>query len=432
VLRSGTVVLLLLTGLVPFLAGAAGPASRAELRRRYELATAAHRAGDDQAFLVESQAIALLAPRSLRARYNLACAHALLGQEAESLAILDRLARMGVAYDLAADGDFARIKGSAGFRAVVERMAALQTPVGSSRVAFTVADKELLPEGVTHDPKTGAFFVSSVHERKILRVGPDGAVGDFVPEARDGLLSTLALAVDAGSRSLWVSTDGVPQTKGVVKEDTGRSAVIEYDLDTGRKRRAVGPPASFPGARFADLTVGPGGDLWVADPYSGCLYVLRKEEASFRVFLEPGTIESPQGMAFSPTGRWLFVADYTQGIARVDPANGTVVLLDAPVDAATTGVDGLVWGGGGLVGIQNGVRPHRVVRLRLDPGLERITEVSILERGNPRFDEPTLGVMVGDELYYVANSQYEAFGENGRPDPARLKDPVILRLRVTP
>ena len=430
--RSGTGVLLLLAGLVPFLAGAAGPASRAELRRRYELATAAHRAGDYKAFLVESQAIALLASRSLRARYNLACAHALLGQEAESLAILDRFARMGVAYDLAADEDFARIKGSLGFRAVVARMAALAAPVGSSRLAFTIPEKDLLPEGVTHDPKTGAFFVSSVHKRKILRVGPGGHVTDFVPEAQDGLLSTLALAVDPASRSLWVSTDGVPQTKGLLKKDEGRSAVIEYDLDTGRKRRAVGPPGASPGARFADLTVGPGGDLWVADPYAGRLYVLRKGAASLRAFLEPGTIESPQGLAFSPNGRWLFVADYAQGIARIDPANGAVALLDAPVDAATTGVDGLVWGLGGLIGIQNGVRPHRVIRLRLDPGLERITEVSVLERGNPRFDEPTLGVMVGDELYYVANSQYGVFGENGHPDPVRLKDPVILRLRVSP
>jgi hypothetical protein len=72
-----------------------------------------------------------------------------------------------------------------------------------------------------------------------------------------------------------------------------------------------------------------------------------------------------------------------------------------------------------------------VVRLRLDPELRRITEVVVLERKNPHFDEPTLGVTVGDELYYVANSQYEAFGEAGRPDAARLKDPVILRLRLS-
>jgi hypothetical protein len=68
--------------------------------------------------------------------------------------------------------------------------------------------------------------------------------------------------------------------------------------------------------------------------------------------------------------------------------------------------------------------------LRLDPTAERITEGTILERANPAFDEPTLGVVVGRDLYYVANSQYGAFGEDGRPDESRLKDTVILKLRL--
>jgi hypothetical protein len=51
-----------------------------------------------------------------------------------------------------------------------------------------------------------------------------------------------------------------------------------------------------------------------------------------------------------------------------------------------------------------------------------------LERSHPRFDEPTLGVRVGRDFYYVANSQYGAFGEGGVPDAARLELPVVLRL----
>jgi sugar lactone lactonase YvrE len=409
----------------------ASPASRAELRSHYEQAAAAHRAGDYERFLAESRIVQELAPRSLRAAYNVACGHALLGREKEALAILDRLARMGVAFDLAKEDDFAAIKASSGFQGVVRRMAALRAPLGTSSVAFTIGEKDLLPEGVAHDAKTGAFFVSSVHKRKIVRVA-DGRASDFVPEGQDGLLSTLAMAVDPARRALWVSTDGLAQTRGLRKEDEGRSTVVEFDLDSGRRRRAIGPPASFPGARFADLTVGPGGELWVADPWSGRLYVLRSGEGSFRVFLEPGTLDSPQGLAFSPDGTWLFAADYTQGVVRIDPRTATASLLDVPADAAVTGIDGLVWAGGGLVGIQNGVLPHRVTRFRLDAGLEHITEVAVLERGNPHFNEPTLGVVVGDDLYYVANSQYAAFGENGQARSELLKDPVILRLRVKP
>ena len=410
----------------------ASPASRAELRRHYEQAAAAHRAGDYARFLSESRIAQELAPRSLRAAYNVACGHALVGQAKEALAILDRFARMGVAFDLAKDDDFAKIKASPEFIDVLTRMASLRAPLGTSRVAFTIAEKDLLPEGIAHDPKTGAFFVSSVHKRKIVRVGADGRTSDFVTEGQDGLLSTLALAVDPEHRALWVSTDGVPQTMGLRKEDEGRSVVVEFDVDSGRRRRSIGPPESFPGARFSDLTVGPAGELWVADPWSGRLYVLRTGEAAFRIFLEPGTLDSPQGMAFSPDGKWLFVADYTQGVVRIDPKTAAASLLDTPADAAVTGIDGLVWARGGLVGIQNGVDPHRVTRLRLDSALERITDVAVLERGNPHFDEPTLGVMVGEELYYVANSQYAAFGDDGQVKAERLRDPAILRMRINP
>ena len=54
-----------------------------------------------------------------------------------------------------------------------------------------------------------------------------------------------------------------------------------------------------------------------------------------------------------------------------------------------------------------------------------------LERAHPRHLEPTLGVLVGRELYYIANSQWELFGQDGRvARPDSLRQPVVLRLRL--
>jgi hypothetical protein len=83
---------------------------------------------------------------------------------------------------------------------------------------------------------------------------------------------------------------------------------------------------------------------------------------------------------------------------------------------------------GGLVGIQNGVRPHRLVSLRLDPAASRVEAVTVLERAHPRWDEPTLGVRVGRDLYYVATSQYGAIQKDGSLARDKLQPPVILRL----
>src|SRR5262245_27634128 len=93
---STAAVLLLAAALAP-----AQPASeRDELRRLQKEAAAAHARKDYPAFLELSRALQQRAPRSNRALYNLACAHALAGEKADALRLLDRLAERGVAYDL--------------------------------------------------------------------------------------------------------------------------------------------------------------------------------------------------------------------------------------------------------------------------------------------------------------------------------------------
>ena len=69
------------------------------------------------------------------------------------------------------------------------------------------------------------------------------------------------------------------------------------------------------------------------------------------------------------------------------------------------------------------------MRLDLDGDGGRGVAADVLERARPDYAEPTLGVMVGDTLYYVANSQWEQFREDGTIEaPAQLKAPLVLRL----
>jgi hypothetical protein len=125
------------------------------------------------------------------------------------------------------------------------------------------------------------------------------------------------------------------------------------------------------------------------------------------------------------------VADYARGILRVDLRKRVVTLTEAADSILTLGIDGLYYHAGGLLGIQNGVTPHRVTRFTLDKAGSRVIRSELLERAHPRYQEPTLGVLVADELYYVANSQWERFGQDGRvAQPDSLRPTVVLRLRL--
>lgn len=395
------------------------------LRSLNAQATAAYQAKDYATFLKHSQALSERSPWSVNAQYNLACARALTGDAAGAIKVLERLAAQQVSFDLPADDDLASLREREDFAEVQRRMDALATPVGKAQVAFALEQKDVIPEGVAHDPRTGAFFVSSVRHRKVVRVTPDGKASDFVTEGQDGLRSAIALGVDAPRRRLWVSSRTTPQMAGYRKEDAATpSFLAEYDLDSGQRRRSVDAPE---GGSVADLTVAPDGTVFAADPEQGRVYVLAPDAKAFRTLVDRGALRSAQGMALSPDGKTLYVADYARGIARVRMGDGSVTWLAAPADTALTGVDGLALAGGWLIAIQNGLNPHRVIGLRLDPAGESAIEVRVLERGHRAFDEPTLGVIVGTGFYFVANSQYGHFRRDGSLDETRLVGAVILR-----
>ena len=123
------------------------------------------------------------------------------------------------------------------------------------------------------------------------------------------------------------------------------------------------------------------------------------------------------------------MADYSRGLFVIEPESRRIRPLPHPDDVAVTGIDGLYFHEGSLVGIQNGVRPNRVVRFRLDPSLERITGGEVLEANHPRFDDPTLGVIAAGALFCIANSQWHQFSPQADEGAEEHRSaPIILRL----
>ena len=60
-----------------------------------------------------------------------------------------------------------------------------------------------------------------------------------------------------------------------------------------------------------------------------------------------------------------------------------------------------------------------------------IDRVETLERAHHLYREPTLGTVVGDDLIYVAASQWQSFDAEGKLLVDQLVEPTILRLPLT-
>lgn len=401
----------------------------AEYRRRLELGAAAHTKKDYPGFLEHSLAASEAAPNSPRAIYNVGCAYALLGKKSEAIAAVNRLADLRTYFNVAADTDFDSVKDTPEFQAARGRLEALKTPIARSSVAFTLPQKDLIPEGLAFDPASGAFFVSSVHLRKIVRVDSKGKARDFVKQGQLGLHAVLGIAVDPARGSLWACSTAATEMKGYKSDDKGKASLVELDLATGKLKRSIAPAEPEKQHNFNDLAVDSKGDVFVADPMASAVYRLPAGGSALEVFVEAGRLAAPGGIALSSDGNSMYIADYSRGIARVDRGSREVKWITPPADATLAGIDGLSMDKGDLIGIQNGVRPHRVVRIALTEDGFGARAVTILEMGHPAYDEPTLGVVVGRDFVYVANSQWGSFDKGGVIWPSdRLKEPVILRM----
>jgi sugar lactone lactonase YvrE len=408
----------------------AGEDDRAKAIAFQKKAIECHEKKDWPCFLAASREAEALLPGNPRLVYNLACAEALTGDlsgAAKHLeSVLDRKLDLGIE----ADEDLAPLRAAPEFAPVARKLAALTAPVARSTVAFRLPERDLVTEGLAYDPKSRAFFVSSVHHRKILRRSSDGKVSDFVPEGRFGLEAILALRADPARRLLWACSAALPEMIGYEKTLDGSSALFAFDLDSGKLVRRATLPRKGKQA-LNDLAIAENGDVYATDSLAGGVYRLRAGSETLETVFAPGVFRSPQGIGFAPGEKRAYIAEYGQGIFSVDLAAGTREPLESPSDVPLQGVDGLLVHGDELVVTQNGIRPIRVARLKLDTTGRRIVRGEILEMNSPNLDEPTLGVLVGDDFYYIANPQWGSFDKEGKMfPPEKLHEPTILKVSL--
>jgi len=393
-------------------------------------AAAAYKAKDYAAAIENFKKAAELVPDHPTVIYNLACMYALAGRKNEALAALSKVAEMGLVFPAEKDGDLASIKDTPDFKLILARFEASKAPVINSSLGFTIHEKGLITEGLAYDPAEASFFVSSVHKRKILAVGKNGDVKTFASE-QDGLFSVLGMAVDAKRRHLWVTSTAFPQMVNFKKEEDGTSAVFKFDLRTKKLLKKYLLSNAGKKHALGDLTIQSNGDVFTTDSLSPAVYVIHPQKDEIELFLEDPGFGSPQGLAFSSDEQHLFMADYSTGLFDIDVKTRKIGHL-APLSGATLlGIDGLYYHKGSLIGVQNGVTHQHIVRVSLSKDLRRAEHLEVIEANNPVFLEPTLGVLVKDTFYFIANSQWPLIDENGKlAAEDKLQDPVVLKIKL--
>ncbi|WP_380877452.1 SMP-30/gluconolactonase/LRE family protein [Sphingomonas sp. DBB INV C78] len=289
-------------------------------------------------------------------------------------------------------------------------------------VTLSVLEAEIpaehrIVEGVAWDAKTQRLFASTVIDGRLLV--REGKTWRTVP-LQGPVGGLFGMAVDAPRRLLWL-TSGLAEQ--VAKPEKAFRGLIAVDLDRLTVVRRVPIATGSPG----DLAVAADGSVYVSNGETGAIHVCAPGCDKVQDLLPPGRFRSPQGLAFSRDGKLLYIADYGYGIAVYDLRRKALSRLAAAKPAMLDGVDGLVRHKSDLIAIQNGTNPRRIIRLRLGSDGLTVRAIEILGRSNPDWPEPTLGVIAGDNLLFVADGQWERFGLKGVPIGNAPPKPTPIR-----
>ena len=289
-------------------------------------------------------------------------------------------------------------------------------------VAFTIPEKDLIPEGITFDPIGNAFYLGSIHKRKIVRITSKGEVSDFVVSGKDSLLQVLGMTVHSGN--LWVCNN-TPEDDTVfmqaqihVYELKSKRLVKRFTLNDGKRHL------------FNDIYLSKTGDAFITDSHAGAVYQIKNNSEKITELSPPSSVIYPNGIAATENEDKLFVSTGSgRGIVTIDVTTGAI--SDLPNERYFVfGYDGIYRYKKSLIGVQNVVFPAAVHQLMLDKDEKQITELKFLSGNDPRFNVPTTGVVVQSSFYFIANSQLMQLEKGEIKSPETLTATYIMKLTL--
>ncbi len=411
--------------------GLSGQGTKTALEQANHLeqkAQSAAKAGDQRARIDADLELFRLLNGSPAVTEALARAYAAAGDARQALVALNRIADLGQADDdllRGSDHSFSTLQNMPEYKRVLARFRANEVAVSRSSVAFVLPDAELLPEDIDYDPSSQSFLITSIREQKIVRVRADGSSANFAlsPDA----WPMAAIKIDSSRNRVWateVAFDGLALAPASA---WGHSAVLCFDLHTGRLLQRVAGPLH---SSLGDMVLTLDGDPIVSDGDGGVLYRVsngQMHEINRTEFI------SPQTGARIPSGEQFFVPDYLRGIGRFDLKTGRVswVNRDSMDKVAANGIDGLYLYGHSLIATQNGTSPERIVLFALDPKLTHILSANVIQQSVSPGCDPTHGVIVGNHFYYLVNSGWAKLDEHGRvKDGMKLTRAVVMSYKL--
>lgn len=338
-----------------------------------------------------------------------------------------QLQAQGYAFDPKDDKRFVMVSDTEVWTHILKGFQANSEPFGEGELKHTLPHEDLLIESLAWDGSRKALLVGSARTGSVYQVSGDGALKPLIEaDEENGMWGVFDLVVDAKRGVLWVASTAVPHFSGYSAEtDLGAAGIFKFDLKTGRFIKSfLSPQVSGQQFFMSSVALAPDGTLYAADGVNNAIYMVREDKLT-RLAHNP-VLSSIRGLSVSGDGRILYFSDYERGIFGMFTDGWQPFEVAVPKSLALGGVDDIVAHDGGLLLVQSGMLPKRIMKLRLDPTGRVVEAVQPLEANKDVLSLPTAATLVDDKLLIIANSQranYDRFGllrDKNKLEPTRI------------
>jgi sugar lactone lactonase YvrE len=352
------------------------------------------------------------------ALFELAHDYALVGNLDQALALLKECVGLHEGFTPEGDPVLERLKSNREYDALVGQTRREFLPVRRARLAFTVSDDNLIPEGLAADSSRHLFYMSSLSRKKIVRISVNGELSDFIHAGQYDLQSVCGIKVEASNGHLWANTC----------PNSGKGAeLVHFDLQ-GKVLERFGPTTPGPHL-FNDLVLRGADEVYLTDSLDNKAFRFDRKTHAFTALAFPRSLYYPNGIALSDDGNQLYVAD-AFGVLQYDLRNDKGHELQAGASNTISGFDGLYWYRGKLLGIQNSLGLPRVAQFQLSDDGTRVTAETVLEYRSEFVEFPTTGAIDGSNFYFMANTHLDNWKDDKIVDPKRSEAVRIAVLHL--
>lgn len=334
--------------------------------------------------------------------HNLALGYILNNELDSGLRVINRNITYNAEYLTNKEPIFDQLSSLKPYNALLNFADSLSKTFVTSKSYVRIEEQKIHAEDLT---KVGSnIFLTDIREGNVVIVDKNNESTSLIKLQSSGM----AILSDTDN-NLWVTSSMIPQY--INYDSSKHQEAILYKISI--KNRQISQQIKLEGQHIlGSACMDNSGAIYFTDSVVPKIYQLNKGQNQLTVFMEFDDAFNLQGITYDSINNHIYVADYIKGIVRINPATKTTKWLTSS-DFLLKGIDGLMKSPDGLIAIQNGSNPKRVIELHINDNA--VYKVRFLDNNISSSGEPTNGKIMGKYLYYIANSPWPIYDKDNKP-----------------